>query len=139
MTQTCYSQREEKLYFVTSFFFFFFFSCFLKMLYIHSAAQTDIHQRFSTSAWIEKGSSRRRKDPVNQTCRWWLTRHLRKCLFAVRDIFQLQFILSGCAETCNRLSFVTFVPRFVFSNIMGKMPNDIKPFWNSIALNIRWD
>lgn len=133
MTQTCYSQREEKLYFVTSFFFvsfffFFFFSCFLKMLYIRSDAQTDIHQRLSMFAWIEKG--RRRKDPVNQTCRWWLTHHRRKCLFAVRDIFQLQFILSGGAET--RLSFVKFVLRFVFSN----MPNAIKPFWNSIALNI---
>ncbi len=135
MTQTCYSQWEEKLYFVTSFFFFFFFfSCFLEMLYIHSDAQTDIHQRLSMSAWIEKG--RRRKDPVNQTCRWWLTHHRRKCLLAVRDIFQLQFILSGCAESW--LSF-QFVPRFVFSNIMGKMPNAIKPFWNSVALNIWWD
>ncbi len=54
---------------------------------IHSDAQTDMHQRLSMSAWIEKG--RRRKDPVNQTCRWWLTHHRRKCLFAVRDIFQL--------------------------------------------------
>ncbi len=127
MTQTCYSQWEEKLYFVTSFFFF--LLCFLEMLYIHSDAQTDMHQRLSMSAWIEKG--RRRKDPVNQTCRWWLTQNRRKCLFAVRDIFQLQFILSGCAETFQ------FVPRIVFSNIMGKMPNAIKPFWNSVALNIR--
>lgn len=133
MTQTCYSQWEEKLYFVTSF-----FSSSSRVSW-RCYIFTQMHRQISTRGFpclpgLKKGE--------DEKTRWTkpagggsLTID-ENAFLPLEIFFHLQFILSGCAETW--LSF-QFVPRFVFSNIMGKMPNAIKPFWNSVALNIWWD
>lgn len=126
-TQTCYSQLEEKLCFVTSFFVFWRCRIFARLRRRSPAGG------FPRLPGFKRGAGRW-NDRESRACRWQLGCHRWRCLFAVRDLFELQFFLSGYTEM-----WLLFVIQMICRSIMGKMPNDIKPFWNHVeSTDMKW-